>query len=106
MSRKERKEIILNGREISINQLNSCDKDNEIEYESYKNQIRRITTSEIYNRIELMKILYKIRTKKLYKFDGYKKFGDFIKKICHIKESSIFIFKALQACIIGRFKNR
>ncbi len=62
MSKKDRKEIILNNRRTGVNQFkNRCDKDDEIEYESYKNQIRRITVSEVNNRIELMEILYKIR---------------------------------------------
>ncbi len=64
MSKKDRKEIVLNNRRTGVNQFeNRCDKDDEIEYESYKNQIRRITVSEVNNRIELMEILYKIRTK-------------------------------------------
>ncbi len=101
MSKKERKEIILNDRKTSINQLkNNCDKDDEIEYESYKNQIRRIATSEIDNRIELMKILYKIRTKKLYKFDGYKKFDDFLKKFV-IARSQAFLYLRLYKHVLS-----
>ncbi|ACO37796.1 MULTISPECIES: chromosome replication/partitioning protein [Borreliella] len=101
MSRKDRKEIILNNRRTGVNQFeNSCDKDDEIEYESYKNQIRRITVSEVNNKIELMEILYKIRTKKLYQFDGYKKFDDFLKKFV-IARSQAFLYLRLYKKVLS-----
>ncbi|WP_215535810.1 chromosome replication/partitioning protein [Borreliella bavariensis] len=101
MSKKDRKEIILNNRRTGVNQFeNSCDKDDEIEYESYKNQIRRITVSEVNNRIELMEILYKIRTKKLYQFDGYKKFEDFLKKFV-IARSQAFLYLRLYKKVLS-----
>ncbi|SCW41799.1 Putative plasmid partition protein [Borreliella japonica] len=101
MSKKERKEIILNNRKTGVNQFkNSCDKDDEIEYESYKNQIRRITISEVNNKIELMEILYKIRTKKLYQLDGYKKFEDFLKKFI-IGRTQAFLYLRLYKKVLS-----
>ncbi|WP_421114442.1 chromosome replication/partitioning protein (plasmid) [Borreliella americana] len=101
MSIKNRKEIILNNRKTRGNVFgNNCDKDNEIEYESYKNQIRRITVSEINNKIELMEILYKIRMKKLYRFDGYKKFEDFLKKFV-IARSQAFLYLRLYKRVLS-----
>ncbi|WP_323368338.1 chromosome replication/partitioning protein [Borrelia maritima] len=71
-----------------------------MEYESYKNQIRRITINKVNNKIELMEILYKIRTKKLYQFDGYKKFEDFLKKFV-IARSQAFVYLRLYKKVLS-----
>ncbi|AHH04497.1 Putative plasmid partition protein (plasmid) [Borrelia nietonii YOR] len=101
MSRSQKKEIVLNNRKISVNQFErSNDKDDEMEYESYKNQIRRITVSDINNKIELMEILYKIRMKKLYQLDGYKKFEDFLEKFI-IARSQAFLYLRLYKRVLS-----
>ncbi|UPA11478.1 chromosome replication/partitioning protein (plasmid) [Borrelia parkeri] len=101
MSRIRKKEIVLNSRKTSINQFErDDDKYDEIEYESYKNQIRRITVSDIGNKIELMEILYKIRMKKLYQLDGYKKFEDFLEKFV-IARSQAFLYLRLYKRVLS-----
>ncbi len=101
MSENRKKELILNNRKVSVNQFESNnDKDNQIEYESYKNQLRRITSSDINNKIELMEILYKIRIKKLYELDGYKKFEDFLKEFV-IARSQAFLYLRLYKKVLS-----
>ncbi|AEL19343.1 chromosome replication/partitioning protein [Borreliella bissettiae] len=101
MFENRKKELILNNRKVSVNQFESNnDKDNQIEYESYKNQLRRITSSDINNKIELMEILYKIRIKKLYELDGYKKFEDFLKEFV-IARSQAFLYLRLYKKVLS-----
>ncbi|AHH11539.1 chromosome replication/partitioning protein (plasmid) [Borrelia coriaceae] len=101
MSRKQKKEIVLNSRKTSIHHFErDNDKDDEIEYESYKNQIRRITVNDISNKIELMKILYTIRMKKLYRLDGYKRFEDFLEKFV-IARSQAFLYLRLYKKVLS-----
>ncbi|WP_418906366.1 chromosome replication/partitioning protein (plasmid) [Borreliella tanukii] len=87
MSKLKVKKILLNNRTDSIKEFEN----NELEYKSYKEQLRRITIDDIDNKIKTMKILYKIREKKLYLIDGYKKFEDFLSEFI-ISRSQAFLY--------------
>ncbi|OJH14190.1 permease (plasmid) [Borreliella bissettiae] len=71
----------------------------ELEYKSYKDQLRRITVDDIENKIKTMKILYKIREKKLYLIDGYKKFEDFLSEFI-ISRSQAFLYLKIYRKVI------
>lgn len=75
MSKLKVKKILLNNRIEDVQEFEN----EELEYKSYKDQLRRITVDDVENKIKTMKILYKIREKKLYLIDGYKKFEDFVR---------------------------
>ncbi|WP_420025460.1 chromosome replication/partitioning protein [Borreliella valaisiana] len=87
MSKLKVKKILLNNRTDSIKEFEN----DELEYKSYKDQLRRITIDDIDNKIKTMKILYKIREKKLYLIDGYKKFEDFLSEFI-ISRSQAFLY--------------
>ncbi|AHH11271.1 chromosome replication/partitioning protein (plasmid) [Borrelia coriaceae] len=81
------KEIILNTRKSSIQYFEN----EELEYRSYKDQLRRIVIHDIDNKIKTMQILHQIRGKKLYLIDGYKKFEDFLSEFI-ISRSQAFLY--------------
>ncbi|MBB6213914.1 chromosome replication/partitioning protein (plasmid) [Borreliella californiensis] len=87
MSRLKEKKILLNNRIEDVQKFEN----EELEYKSYKDQLRRITVDDIENKIKTMKILYKIREKKLYLIDGYKKFEDFLSEFI-ISRSQAFLY--------------
>ncbi|WP_215538025.1 chromosome replication/partitioning protein [Borreliella bavariensis] len=87
MSKLKVKKILLNNRTDNIQEFEN----DELEYKSYKDQLRRITIDDIDNKIKTMKILYKIREKKLYLIDGYKKFEDFLSEFI-ISRSQAFLY--------------
>ncbi len=59
VSKLKVKKILLNNRTDNIQEFEN----DELEYKSYKDQLRRITIDDIDNKIKTMKILYKIREK-------------------------------------------
>ncbi|MGF7102226.1 chromosome replication/partitioning protein [Borreliella kurtenbachii] len=87
MSKLKEKKILLNNRIEDVQKFEN----EELEYKSYKDQLRRITVDDIENKIKTMKILYKIREKKLYLIDGYKKFEDFLAEFI-ISRSQAFLY--------------
>nr|ABP88166.1 PF-49-like protein [Borrelia lonestari] len=100
MSKKIKKEIILNDRIDGFDQCSLDNENAEAEYESYKNQLRRIIVNEINNKIEIMEILYNIRAKKLYRIDGYKRFVDFLEKFV-IARSQAFLYLRLYKRVLA-----
>ncbi len=89
MSKLKVKKILLNNRTDNIQEFEN----DELEYKSYKNQLRRITINDIDNKIKTMKILYKIREKKLYLIDGYKKFEDFLSEFIISRSQAFYTLK-------------
>ncbi|WP_418885399.1 chromosome replication/partitioning protein [Borreliella carolinensis] len=87
MSKLKERKILLNNRIGDVQEFEN----EELEYKSYKDQLRRITVDDIENKIKTMKILYKIREKKLYLIDGYKKFEDFLSEFI-ISRSQAFLY--------------
>ncbi|ACN93417.1 putative plasmid partition protein (plasmid) [Borreliella finlandensis] len=87
MSKLKVKKILLNNRIEDVQEFEN----EELEYKSYKDQLRRITVDDVENKIKTMKILYKIREKKLYLIDGYKKFEDFLSEFI-ISRSQAFLY--------------
>ncbi len=59
MSKLKVKKILLNNRIEDVQEFEN----EELEYKSYKDQLRRITVDDVENKIKTMKILYKIREK-------------------------------------------
>ncbi|AHH07577.1 Putative plasmid partition protein (plasmid) [Borrelia crocidurae DOU] len=94
MSKNNKKEMVLNDRIDGIDQFSLNNDGDESEYESCKNRLRRIAVNEISNKIEIMEILYRIRSKKLYRFDGYKRFVDFLETFV-IARSQAFLYLRL-----------
>ncbi|AEL19154.1 plasmid partition family protein (plasmid) [Borreliella bissettiae DN127] len=95
MSKLKEKKILLNNRIEDVQKFEN----EELEYKSYKDQLRRITVDDIENKIKTMKILYKIREKKLYLIDGYKKFEDFLSEFI-ISRSQAFLYLKIYRKVI------
>ncbi|AHH11784.1 chromosome replication/partitioning protein (plasmid) [Borrelia coriaceae] len=94
MSKKDKKEIILNDRNVGFGESSSNIKNDEKEYQNYKDRLKKITVNEINNKIEIMEILYNIREKKLYRIDGYRRFVDFLSQFV-IGRSQAFLYLRL-----------
>ncbi|UPA18415.1 chromosome replication/partitioning protein [Borrelia puertoricensis] len=101
MSKKNKKEIILNDRSVGLDHFPLNSENAESEYESYKNRLRRITVSEINNKIEIMEILYNIRDKKLYRIDGYKRFVDFLSEFVIARSQAFLYLRLYKRVLIG-----
>ncbi|AYE37061.1 permease (plasmid) [Borrelia turcica IST7] len=84
---KTKKKIALNDRKNDIQIFD----DDKLEYQSYKDTLRKIVINDIENKIKTMQILYQIREKKLYLIDGYEKFEDFLAEFV-ISRSQAFLY--------------
>ncbi|WP_210379191.1 chromosome replication/partitioning protein, partial [Borreliella garinii] len=67
--------IILNDREEGLMGISE-----EEEYENYKHALKKSMVNDIENKIKIMEILYKIKSKKLYRIDGHVSFKSFIEE--------------------------
>ncbi len=107
MGKKEnKKEMILNDRfEDFIDKsqnLNNNQDENLIIYKDLKDQLKLNLKDDIDNKIQRMKILYEIKQKELYKYDGFARFNDFIKSFEVAKSQAYRYLKIYQKVLEGK----
>ncbi|ACL34984.1 chromosome replication/partitioning protein [Borreliella garinii] len=103
--KQNKKEIILNDRfedfiDKSQNSNNNQD-ENLIIYNDLKDQLKLNLKDDIDNKIQRMKILYKIKQKELYKYDGFKSFEQFIKSFIIAKTQAYAYLKVYEKVLEG-----
>ncbi|KEO61968.1 chromosome replication/partitioning protein [Borreliella garinii] len=103
--KQNKKEIILNDRfedfvDKSQNSNNNQD-ENLIIYNDLKDQLKLNLKDDIDNKIQRMKILYKIKQKELYKYDGFKSFEQFIKSFIIAKTQAYTYLKVYEKVLEG-----
>ncbi|WP_418909390.1 chromosome replication/partitioning protein (plasmid) [Borreliella sinica] len=102
--KQNKKEMILNDRfEDFIDKsqnLNSQD-ENLIIYNDLKDQLKLNLKDDIDNKIQRMKILYEIKQKELYKYDGFKSFEQFIKSFIIAKTQAYTYLKVYEKVLEG-----
>ncbi|WP_373584864.1 chromosome replication/partitioning protein [Borreliella afzelii] len=103
--KQNKKEIILNDRfedfiDKSQNSNNNQD-ENLIIYNNLKDQLKLNLKDDIDNKIQRMKILYKIKQKELYKYDGFKSFEQFIKSFIIAKTQAYTYLKVYEKVLEG-----
>ncbi|APS99307.1 chromosome partitioning protein (plasmid) [Borreliella mayonii] len=106
MGKKEnKKEMILNDRfEDFIDKsqdLNNNQDENLIIYKDLKDQLKLNLKDDIDNKIQRMKILYEIKQKELYKYDGFKSFEQFIKSFIIAKTQAYTYLKVYEKVLEG-----
>ncbi|WP_421114478.1 chromosome replication/partitioning protein (plasmid) [Borreliella americana] len=85
--------------EISLNE----DQDKElVNYNNLKEQLKYNLKDDINNKIQRMKILYEIKQKELYKYDGFASFNDFIKSFEVAKSQAYRYLKIYQKVLEGK----
>ncbi|MCD2332813.1 chromosome replication/partitioning protein [Borreliella americana] len=85
--------------EISLND----DQDKELaNYNNLKEQLKYNLKDDINNKIQRMKILYEIKQKELYKYDGFARFNDFIKSFEVAKSQAYRYLKIYQKVLEGK----
>lgn len=70
-------------------------------YQDLKKQLKMGLENEIDTKIQRMKILYEIKTKKLYKYDGFKSFNGFVKSFVVAKTQAYFYLKLYAKVLEG-----
>ncbi|AOW96086.1 chromosome replication/partitioning protein [Borrelia miyamotoi] len=100
MASSRKRDIILNTRNISTQEFEN----EELEYRSYKEQLRRIVINDIDNKIKTMQILHHIREKKLYFLDGYKRFEDFLSEFIISRSQAFLYLKIYKKVLDGSIK--
>ncbi|AFI32245.1 chromosome replication/partitioning protein [Borrelia crocidurae] len=88
--------IVLNDREKGLMNLSQ-----EEEYENYKLALKKSMINDIENKIQIMEILYNIKTKNLYLIDGYKSFETFINKFLIKKTQAYSYLKIYEYVLKG-----
>uniref|UniRef100_UPI003B20E96E chromosome replication/partitioning protein n=1 Tax=Borreliella tanukii TaxID=56146 RepID=UPI003B20E96E len=104
--RQNKKELFLNSRTgspinkelININKI--TDKD-LINYNNLKEKLKYNLKDDIDNKIERMKILYEIKEKKLYKYDNFPSFEQFIKHFIIAKTQAYFYLRVYEKVLKG-----
>lgn len=104
--RQNKKELFLNSRTgspinkelININKI--TDKD-LINYNNLKEKLKYNLKDDIDNKIERMKILYEIKEKKLYKYDNFPSFEQFIKHFIIAKTQAYFYLRVYEKILEG-----
>ncbi|XOU12864.1 chromosome replication/partitioning protein (plasmid) [Borreliella americana] len=79
------------------------DQDKELaNYNNLKEQLKYNLKDDINNKIQRMKILYEIKQKELYKYDGFARFNDFIKSFEVAKSQAYRYLKIYQKVLEGK----
>ncbi|WP_420025540.1 chromosome replication/partitioning protein [Borreliella valaisiana] len=101
---KKNKEELFNNRFGNYNEETSLNDDKNEELENYNNlkeQLKYNLKDDINNKIQRMKILYEIKQKELYKYDGFARFNDFIKTFEVAKSQAYRYLKIYQKVLKG-----
>ncbi|WP_215536646.1 chromosome replication/partitioning protein [Borreliella bavariensis] len=84
-----------------INLQNSEDKE-LVNYNNLKEQLKYNIKDDINNKIQRMKILYEIKTRELYKYDGFVNFNAFIKSFEVARSQAYRYLKIYQKVLEGK----
>ncbi|WP_418905408.1 chromosome replication/partitioning protein (plasmid) [Borreliella turdi] len=85
----------------SLSSLNNNQDKNLTIYNELKEQLKLNLQDDINNKIQRMKILYEIKEKKLYKYDGFKSFEQFIKSFLIAKTQAYMYLKVYEKVLKG-----
>ncbi|ACJ73521.1 MULTISPECIES: chromosome replication/partitioning protein [Borreliella] len=102
---KKDKEELFSNRFGNYNEEvdSNADQDKElINYNNLKEQLKYNLKDDINNKIQRMKILYEIKQKELYKYDGFARFNDFIKSFEVAKSQAYRYLKIYQKVLEGK----
>ncbi|ACL34139.1 chromosome replication/partitioning protein [Borreliella burgdorferi] len=102
--KKDKEELFSNrfGNYKEKTNLND-DQDEELaNYNNLKEQLKYNLKDDINNKIQRMKILYEIKQKELYKYDGFVRFNDFIKSFEVAKSQAYRYLKIYQKVLEGK----
>ncbi len=88
--------IILNDREEGLMGISE-----EEEYENYKHALKKSMVNDIENKIKIMEILYKIKSKKLYRIDGHISFKSFIEEFLIARTQAYLYLKIYEQVLKG-----
>ncbi|WP_151073935.1 chromosome replication/partitioning protein [Borreliella turdi] len=89
---------ILTDEELSLEN----NQDEELKnYNELKEQLKLNLKSDINNKIQRMKILYEIKQKELYKYDGFKSFKQFIESYIIAKSQAYMYLKIYEKVLEG-----
>ncbi|SCW43129.1 Putative plasmid partition protein [Borreliella japonica] len=101
---KDKEELFIN-RFGNYNEETNLKDDREKEllnYSNLKEQLKYNLKDDINNKIQRMKILYEIKQKELYKYDGFAHFNDFIKSFEVAKSQAYRYLKIYQKVLEGK----
>ncbi|AAF07695.2 chromosome replication/partitioning protein [Borreliella burgdorferi] len=106
MSKKNKKKLFLNDRieHNIIDNLSNLDTNldkNLMVYKDLKEQLKLNLSNEIDTKIQRMRILYEIKTRKLYKYDGFKSFSQYLKTFVVAKTQAFFYLKLYSKILEG-----
>ncbi|MBB6043464.1 chromosome replication/partitioning protein [Borreliella yangtzensis] len=106
MGKKESKKQVTLYKRIEIltdKELNlDNDQDEELKtYNKLKEQLKLNLKSDINNKIQRMKILYEIKQKGLYKYDGFKSFKQFTKSYIIARSQAYMYLKIYEKVLEG-----
>ncbi|ACO38198.1 chromosome replication/partitioning protein [Borreliella burgdorferi] len=99
------KEALFSNRFGDCNEETSLNDDQDKELANYNNlkeQLKYNLKDDINNKIQRMKILYEIKQKELYKYDGFARFNDFIKSFEVAKSQAYRYLKIYQKVLEGK----
>lgn len=103
-AKKDKEELFSNrfgNYNEEINLKNDQDKE-LLNYNNLKEQLKYNLKDDINNKIQRMKILYEIKQKELYKYDGFIHFNDFIKSFEVAKSQAYRYLKIYQKVLEGK----
>ncbi|WP_151073842.1 chromosome replication/partitioning protein [Borreliella turdi] len=99
--KEHKKEVIISDRGISFSlERNDIDKD-LANYNDLKNQLKFNLKNEVNNIIKRMEILYEIKTRGLYRYDGFTSFDQFIRHFVIAKTQAYRYLKVYQKVLDG-----
>ncbi|MGF7102025.1 chromosome replication/partitioning protein [Borreliella kurtenbachii] len=106
MGKKENKEQVTLYKRVEIPTLEKFNlnknQDEELKnYNELKEKLKLNLKSDINNKIQRMKILHEIKQKKLYKYDGFKSFKQFIKSYIIARSQAYMYLKIYEKVLEG-----
>lgn len=107
MNKKDKKKLFLNNRiehNVIIDNLSNLDPSidkNLMAYKDLKEQLKMNLENEFDTKIQRIRILYEIKTKKLYKYDGFKSFSQYLKTFVVGNTQAFFYLKLYSKILDG-----
>ncbi|WP_418906479.1 chromosome replication/partitioning protein (plasmid) [Borreliella turdi] len=99
--KEHKKEVIISDRGVSFSlERNDIDKD-LANYNDLKNQLKFNLKNEVNNIIKRMEILYEIKTRELYRYDGFTSFDQFTRHFVIAKTQAYRYLKVYQKVLDG-----
>ncbi|WP_418905890.1 chromosome replication/partitioning protein [Borreliella carolinensis] len=106
MEKKENKERVTLYKRVEMPtreefSLNNNQDEELKNYNELKEKLKLNLKSDINNKIQRMKILYEIKQKKLYKYDGFKSFKQFVKSYIIARSQAYMYLKIYEKVLEG-----